>query len=79
MKNFFETRPFQVSLVPGLGSHGKMSGQVVNNFSLNVFGGYTAGTNGSELGGLFNIDKKAFLMNFYKKIIPLIKFTFTSN
>jgi hypothetical protein len=35
---FFETRPFQVSLVPGLGSHGKMSGQVVNNFSLNVFG-----------------------------------------
>jgi hypothetical protein len=58
LKNFFETRPFQVSLVPGLGSHGKMSGQVVNNFSLNVFGGYTAGTNGTEIGGLFNIDKK---------------------
>ena len=58
LKNYFETRPFQVSLVPGLGSHGKMSGQVVNNFSLNVFGGYTAGTNGVELGGLFNIDKK---------------------
>ncbi|HEY6505524.1 MAG TPA: STN and carboxypeptidase regulatory-like domain-containing protein [Chitinophagaceae bacterium] len=55
---FFTTRPFQVSLVPGLGSHGKMSGQVVNNFSLNVLGGYTAGTNGVELGGLFNIDKK---------------------
>jgi hypothetical protein len=31
---------------------------VVNNFSLNIFGGYTAGTNGLELGGLFNIDKK---------------------
>jgi len=58
LKDFFATRPFQVSLVPGLGSHGKMSGQVVNNFSLNVFGGYTAGTNGLEIGGLFNIDKK---------------------
>jgi hypothetical protein len=58
LTNFFATRPFQVSLVPGLGSHGKMSGQVVNNFSLNVFGGYTAGTNGIEIGGIFNIDKK---------------------
>ena len=58
LKHFFATRPFQVSLVPGLSSHGKMSGQVVNNFSLNVFGGYTAGTNGVEIGGLFNIDKK---------------------
>jgi hypothetical protein len=58
LKDFFATRPFQVSLVPGLGSHGKMSGQVVNNFSLNVFGGYTGGTNGMEIGGLFNIDKK---------------------
>ena len=57
LKNFFETRPFQISLVPGLGSHGKMSGQVVNAFSLNVLGGYTAGTNGAEIGGLFNIDK----------------------
>lgn len=58
MKNFFAARPFQVSLTPGLSSHGKMSGQVINNFSLNVLGGYTAGTNGVEIGGLFNIDKK---------------------
>jgi hypothetical protein len=58
LRKFFTTRPFQASLVPGLGSHGKMSGQVVNNFSLNAFGGYTAGTNGLEIGGLFNIDKK---------------------
>ena len=55
---FFTTRPFQVSLVPGLGSHGQMSGQVVNKFSLNAIGGYTAGTNGVEIGGAFNIDKK---------------------
>jgi hypothetical protein len=58
LNDFFTTRPFQVSLTPGLGSHGKMSGQVVNNFSLNVVGGYTAGTNGIEIGGVFNIDKK---------------------
>ncbi len=58
LKKFFTTRPFQASLVPGLGSHGKMSGQVVNNFSLNILGGYTAGTNGIEIGGWFNIDKK---------------------
>ncbi|MEO6455954.1 MAG: carboxypeptidase-like regulatory domain-containing protein [Ginsengibacter sp.] len=58
LKNFFTTRPFQVSLIPGVGTHGKLSGQVTNNFSLNIFGGYAAGTNGLEIGGLFNIDKK---------------------
>ncbi len=51
-------RPFQISLVPGVRTHGKMSGQVINNFSLNVFGGYSGGVNGLELGALFNIDKK---------------------
>jgi hypothetical protein len=58
LRKFFTTRPFQISLTPGLGSHGKLSAQVINNFSLNIFGGYTGGTNGIELGGLFNIDKK---------------------
>lgn len=58
LKKFFTTRPFQVSVIPGVGSHGKMSSQVVNNFSLNMLGGYTAGTNGLEIGGLFNINKK---------------------
>jgi hypothetical protein len=58
LKNFFTIRPFQVSFTPWLGTHGKLSSQVVNNFSLNVLGGYTAGTNGLEIGGLFNIDKK---------------------
>jgi hypothetical protein len=58
LKRFFTTRPFQVSFTPWLGTHGKLSGQVVNNFSVNILGGYTAGTNGLELGGLFNIDKK---------------------
>jgi hypothetical protein len=31
----------------------------VNKMSLNIFGGYTGGLDGLELGGLFNIDKGA--------------------
>jgi len=58
VKNFFTTRPFQISLVPGVSTHGQLNSQVINNFSLNIFGGYTAGTNGFEIGGLFNIDQK---------------------
>lgn len=55
--DFFANTPFQASLTPGLSSHGIMSSQVINKFSLNVFGGYTAGTNGFEIAGLFNINK----------------------
>lgn len=55
--NFFAYSPFQASLTPGLSSHGMMSTQVVNKFSLNVLGGYTAGSNGLEIAGLFNINK----------------------
>lgn len=54
---FFVKQPFQYSVWPGLGTHGKMSAQVVNKFSFNVFGGYAAGVNGFEFGSLFNIDK----------------------
>jgi len=55
---FFAKRPFQVSLTPGLSTHGMFSPQVVNKFSLNLTGGYTAGVNGLEVAGLFNINKK---------------------
>lgn len=58
LRKFFTERPFQLSLTPGLGTQGKLSPQVINNFSLNVFGGYNGGINGIEIGGLFNIDKK---------------------
>lgn len=54
---FFVALPYQASLTPGLGTHGRMSGQVVNKFSLNVAGGYTGGVNGVELAGGFNISK----------------------
>ncbi len=58
LRNFFTVRPYQVSVVPGLSTNGMMNSQVVNHFSFNIFGGYSGGTNGFELGGLFNIDKK---------------------
>jgi hypothetical protein len=58
LKKFFIERPFQLSFIPGLSTHGALSGQVVNKFSLNILGGYSAGVNGFELGGLFNIDKR---------------------
>lgn len=58
IKKFFTTRPFQVSLIPGISTQGKLGSQVVNNVSVNALGGYTAGTNGAEVGGLFNINQK---------------------
>jgi len=58
LRKYFIERPFQVSFTPGLSTHGKLSGQVINNFSFNILGGYSGGVNGFELGGLFNIDKK---------------------
>lgn len=55
--DFLAKRPFQISLTPGLSTHGFFSSQVVNKVSLNLAGGYTAGVNGFEIGGLFNINK----------------------
>lgn len=55
---FFVDKPYQVSLLPGIGTHGRMSGQVDNKFSFNLLGGYTAGVTGAELGGFFNINKR---------------------
>jgi len=54
---FFAFSPYQISLVPGLSSHGMYNSQVVDNFSLNLLGGYTAGIKGVEVGGVFNINR----------------------
>jgi carboxypeptidase-like protein len=59
LNRFFTARPYQVSIAPGLSTNGKMNSQVINNFSFNLFGGYSGGVNGFELGGLFNINKKS--------------------
>ncbi|WP_410220836.1 STN domain-containing protein [Pedobacter sp.] len=55
--NFLANMPVQASLTPGLSSQGKMSTSVVNKFSLNLVGGYTAGVDGMEIAGVFNLDK----------------------
>ena len=55
---FFVESPVQVSLTPGLSSRGVFSSQMINNFSLNVLGGYTAGVEGLEIAGIFNINQK---------------------
>lgn len=54
---YFASRPFQFSIIPGVGTHGKMSGQVEDKFSFNVLGGYNAAVKGFELGTIFNIVK----------------------
>jgi hypothetical protein len=58
-KNITDTiyRKFQISFVPYLGSNLRLSGNTVNDFSLNVLGGYSMGTKKLELAGLFNIDR----------------------
>jgi hypothetical protein len=50
-------RDFQVSILPFIGTNGRMSGNVVNNYSVNLFGGFSMGTRQVELGGFFNIDR----------------------
>ncbi|RZJ83217.1 MAG: hypothetical protein EOO20_23195, partial [Chryseobacterium sp.] len=35
IQDFFANRPYQISITPGLSSHGPLSAQVVNKFSLN--------------------------------------------
>lgn len=50
-------RDFQLSLLPFLGTNRKLSGSVVNDWSVNVLGGYSGGTKKAEIGGLFNIDR----------------------
>jgi hypothetical protein len=58
LSNFFVVRSVQFSLVPGLSTNGPLNSQIENKFSVNILGGYSAGLDGVELGGLFNIDQK---------------------
>lgn len=50
-------RSVQVSFLPFLGSNGRLSGNVINDYSFNVLGGFSQGTRVAELGGLFNVDR----------------------
>ncbi len=57
LRNFLASKPVQFSFTPGLGTHGQLGAEVVNKFSFNILGGYSAGVNGLEIGGLYNIAK----------------------
>ncbi|MEO5643155.1 MAG: hypothetical protein ABIQ40_12590 [Bacteroidia bacterium] len=56
MKEYLK-RGGQISLLPFISTNGKLSGNVINRFSLNIIGGYSGGTNGCELGGALNIAR----------------------
>ncbi|MBX2895402.1 MAG: hypothetical protein KF763_08160 [Cyclobacteriaceae bacterium] len=47
----------QVSLLPFIGTHGRLSGNVINDYSINFLGGYSLGTRQIELGFFFNMDR----------------------
>lgn len=53
-----EKRPIQISLVPTIGTNGKLSGAVSNAFSLNVVAGYAGGLHGVEVGGVVNMVRR---------------------
>lgn len=56
MENISDTmyRATQFGIIPFVGTNGKLSGNVINDFSLNVFGGYSLGNRRFEMAGLFN-------------------------
>ena len=57
MKEGYWYRPFQLSFVSPVGTNGYDCGKTVNNFSLNIIGGYAAALEGVELGGVANIER----------------------
>lgn len=52
-----DIRPFQLSLVPFIGTEGTYAGENIYKVSLNIFGGFTGGVDGIELGGFLNINQ----------------------
>ena len=57
MENIQDTiyRKFQFSVFPFVGTNHKLSGNVINDYSVNLFGGYSLGVKKLEFGGIFNI------------------------
>lgn len=47
----------QVSLLPFVGTHHMLSGNVVSDYSFNIIGGYSLGVNRLEIGSVFNVDR----------------------
>lgn len=47
----------QVGVLPFVGTNGKLSGNVINDYSFNLFGGYSMGNRKLEISTLFNIER----------------------
>lgn len=56
-KNFSKQlqRKTQISLIPYVGSNGKLSGKTTVDYSFNTIGGFNGGVRVLEFGGLFNL------------------------
>lgn len=50
-------RRFQISLLPGIGTNHRMSGNVVNDWSINILAGYSRGNRMAELAGIGNLTR----------------------
>lgn len=50
-------RHFQFSFVPYVGTNRRMSGNVINDWSFNLIGGYGMGVRKGELAGMFNMNR----------------------
>jgi hypothetical protein len=48
-------RKYQLSIFPFVGTNHKLSGNVINDYSFNIYGGYSRGVRKLELGGTFNL------------------------
>jgi len=48
-------RKSQLSILPFIGTNHTLSANVINDYSFNIFGGYSRGVEKFELGGLFNM------------------------
>ncbi|MFI3299138.1 MAG: hypothetical protein R3Y49_05000 [Rikenellaceae bacterium] len=54
---------FQLSFVTPVGTNGQNSAKTINDYSLNILGGYSYANTTFELGGLYNINK-AYAIGF---------------
>ena len=50
-------RKFQASVLPYIGTNGKMGMNVINDYSFNLFGGYSLGVRKAEFSGMFNLNR----------------------
>lgn len=50
-------REIQASILPFIGTNGRLSGNIINDYSINFFGGVSLGTRQIELGFFTNIDR----------------------